>query len=611
MKKIFFPVLLAVATQNLFSQYLIVGKDSISVKDYIRDNKYGLENSGTEKSVNATIDFLLLQQLAKEKKADTLNFFVNTVNQRLSEIREQKFYPKSVIDPLLTDFVASNQKEVQVLLFIKEKNADDKTDYKSLYNQVKTGKMTMEDFLAKNSAPETSKAFYVKPGMLDYELYQQVKNTPVNSYTSFIDKGNVVGFAKVVNTRPSLGYMIFGTLAIPKDDNYEATKSKIYKELESGKKFQAVVKDFGASEEEKNSGGAVMGSPILPDEVYNALKGQTKDFYTKEPILFNDKYFIFNIYSIEPYTLTDANRRFFQKELLATSYGDEAAKRLVRWLKTQEKFVETADFAEIKKSYQSYLNVKNPKAVLFSYGANKVTYEDLKKAIDSQYKNLEQIPTTQWSDLLNFQADQYIIGVYAKNFQNLPDVKPELNELKKNLFSEYIFSEYLKDELKNNPQLFTDYYNENKSKFIWEKRAESRAVVISNPALVKEIEKEVKDPKKWDALKEKYKNKVNDKNQVLVHFEQGKIQESADIFKKYNVPFKKGVFLTKIADRDVVVAIDDLLPEQQMTLEESKEDMNDAVTEKLLQKTIAAQRAKTKVEIQPAFMAELNKNFKK
>ena len=611
MKKIFFPVLLAVATQNLFSQYLIVGKDSISVKDYIRDNKYGLENSGTEKSVNATIDFLLLQQLAKEKKADTLNFFVNTVNQRLSEIREQKFYPKSVIDPLLTDFVASNQKEVQVLLFIKEKNADDKTDYKSLYNQVKTGKMTMEDFLAKNSTPETSKAFYVKPGMLDYELYQQVKNTPVNSYTSFIDKGNVVGFAKVVNTRPSLGYMIFGTLAIPKDDNYEATKSKIYKELESGKKFQAVVKDFGASEEEKNSGGAVMGSPILPDEVYNALKGQTKDFYTKEPILFNDKYFIFNIYSIEPYMLTDANRRFFQKELLATSYGDEAAKRLVRWLKTQEKFVETADFAEIKKSYQSYLNVKNPKAVLFSYGANKVTYEDLKKAIDSQYKNLEQIPTTQWSDLLNFQADQYIIGVYAKNFQNLPDVKLELNELKKNLFSEYIFSEYLKDELKNNPQLFTDYYNENKSKFIWEKRAESRAVVISNPALVKEIEKEVKDPKKWDALKEKYKNKVNDKNQVLVHFEQGKIQESADIFKKYNVPFKKGVFLTKIADRDVVVAIDDLLPEQQMTLEESKEDMNDAVTEKLLQKTIAAQRAKTKVEIQPAFIAELNKNFKK
>ncbi len=611
MKKIFFPVLLAFASQNAFSQYLIVGKDSISVKDYIRDNKYGLEQTGPEKAVNSTIEFMLLQQLAREKKADTLNFFVNSMNQKLSEIREQKFYPKTIIDPMVQDFVNSSKNEIQIQLFIKEKKSEDKTDYKALYEQVKAGKMTMDDFLTKNANAEAKNAFYVKPGMLDYELYQQIKKAPVNSYTSFIDKPNVVAFAKVVNTRPSLGYMIFGVLTIPKDENYETTKAKIYKELESGKKFQAVVKDFGANEEEKNSGGAVMGSPVLPDEVYNALKGQKKDFYTKEPILFNDKYFIFNIYNLEPYELTETNRRFFQKEMLATSYGEEATAKLVSWLKTQQKFTETNDFAEIKKSYQSFLNPKNPKAVLFSYGKNSVNYEDLKKAIDSQYKSLELIPTSQWSELLNYQADQYIIGVYAKNFQELPDVKPELDELRKNLYSEYIFSEYLKDEVKNNPQLFTAYYNENKSKFVWEKRAESRAAVISDPKLVKEIEKEVKDPKKWDSLKEKYKNQVNGKNQVLVHFEQGKIQESADIFKKHNVPFKKGVFQTKIGERDVIVAIDDLLPEQQMTLEESKEDMTDAVTERLLQKTIADQKAKIKVEIQPAFMAELNKNFKK
>jgi len=611
MKKIFFPVVLAFTSQMAFSQYLIVGKDSISVKDYIKENKYGLETNGPDKSVNSTVEFLLLQQLAKEKRADTLNFFVNSYNQKLSEMREQKFYPKAIIDPLVQDFVNSNKTETQVLLFIKEKKSDDKTDYKALYNDVKAGKLTMEDFLAKNAKPEATKAFYIKPGMLDYDLYQQVKNAPVNSYTSFIDKPNVVAFAKVVNTRPSLGYMIFGVLSVPKDANYETTKAKIYKELESGKKFQAVVKDYGATEEEKNSGGAVMGSPILPDEVYNALKGHKKDYYTPEPILFGDKYFIFNIYNIESYQLTDENKRFFQKEMLATSYGEEATSKLVSWLKTQDKFVETKDFAEIKKSYQTYLNPKNPKAVLFTYGKNAVTYEDLKKAIDSQYKSLELIPTAQWAELVDYQADQYIVGVYAKNFENLPDVKPELSDLKKNLYSEYIFSEYLKDEVKNNPQLFTEYYNANKSKFVWEKRAESRAAVISDPKLVKEIEKEVKDPKKWTALKEKYKNQVNDKNQVLVHFEEGKIQESADIFKKHNVPFKKGTFATKISDRDVIVAIDELLPEQQMTLEESKEDMTDAVTEKVLQTTIANQRAKTKVEIQPAFMAELKKNFKK
>jgi peptidyl-prolyl cis-trans isomerase SurA len=57
----------------------------------------------------------------------------------------------------------------------------------------------------------------------------------------------------------------------------------------------------------------------------------------------------------------------------------------------------------------------------------------------------------------------------------------------------------------------------------------------------------------------------------------------------------KKVFLTKISDRDVIVAIDELLLEQQMTQEEAKEEMTDVVTEKLLQKTIANQRAKQKL----------------
>ncbi|MCG2792003.1 MAG: hypothetical protein L6262_00455 [Weeksellaceae bacterium] len=611
MKRIFFTVVLVLSAPMAFSQYLIVGRDSISVQDYIKENKYGLEHNGPDKSVNSTVEFLLLQQLAKEKKADTLTFFVNTINQKMSELREQKFYPKPIIDPLLQDFVASNQTETQVLLFMKEKKAEDKTDYKALYNEVKSGKMKMDDFLSKNVAPDAGKAFYVKPGMLDYDLYQQIKKTPINFFTPFVDRPNVIAFAKVVGSRPSLGYMVFGVLTVPNDANYEANKAKIYKELESGKKFQAVVKEFGATEEEKNSGGAVMGSPILPDEVYSALKGHAKDFYTKTPILFGDKYFIFNIYNIEPYTLTDANRSFFQKEMLATSYADEVTSRMISWLKTQDQFVETPDFAEIKKSYQNYLNPKNPKAILFTYGKNKVTYEDFKKAIDAQYKNLEQLPTSQWAELADYQSQRYVMGVYAKNFPNLPDIKPQIDELRKNLYSEYIFSEYLKDEVKNNPKLYTDYYNENKSKFVWEKRAESRAAVISDPKWLKEIEKEMKDPKKWEALKAKYKDLVNDKNKVLVHFEQGKIQESSDIFKKNNVPFKKGIFTTKISYRDVVVAIDEILPEQQMTQAEAQDDMTDAVTEKVLQNTIADLRAKTKVEIQPAFMAELNKNFKK
>lgn len=613
MKKNILPLLFGLIAQTGFSQYLIVGKDSLSVKDYIKDNQYGLEQSGVDKSVNSTVEFMLLQQLAKEKRVDTLSYFTNSVNQKIGELRDEKLYPKNIIDPMIQDFISSSKTEIQIQLFIKQKDTNDKTDYKTLYNDVKSGKMTMDDFLAKYAAPESAKAFYIKPGMLNYELYQQIKNTPINSYTPFIDKPNAVAFAKVTGTRPSLGYMVFGVLTIPNNADYEATKTKIYEELKSGKKFQSVVKDFGATEQEKNSGGAVMGSPILPDEVYNALKGQQKDFYTKEPILFGDKYFIFNIYNLLPYELKDDNTIFFQKEMMAGNYREEVIKRLVDSLKTQNEFSETKDFAEIKRSYQNYQNFKNPNAVLFSYGKYIATYQDFKKAIDAQYKDLDKTTPDQWSELADSQLNQYILGIYSENFKNLPDVKSVIDEFKRNLYSEYIFSEYLKNEIEKNPQYFSEYYNNNKSKFVWEKRAESRVAVISDPALVKEIQKEIanKDEKNWNALKEKYKDKVNDKNQVLVHFEEGKIQESADIFKKYNIPFKKGIFLTKISERDVVIAIDELLPEQQMTLEEAKPEMEDAVTEIALKKVIAEQKVKTKVEIQPAFLDKLYEKFKK
>ena len=48
------------------SQYLIIGKDSISVDKFKTENKYGLENSGIENTVKTYVDFKLLQNFALE-----------------------------------------------------------------------------------------------------------------------------------------------------------------------------------------------------------------------------------------------------------------------------------------------------------------------------------------------------------------------------------------------------------------------------------------------------------------------------------------------------------------------------------------------------------------
>jgi hypothetical protein len=115
----------------------------------------------------------------------------------------------------------------------------------------------------------------------------------------------------------------------------------------------------------------------------------------------------------------------------------------------------------------------------------------------------------------------------------------------------------------------------------------------------------------WDALNAKYYGKLNDKKQILVHFEKGDMSEDADVFTKYKVPFKTGVHQTKMAERDLVIAIDNILPPMQMTEAESAEMLKDAVTEEKLREIIATQKAKTKIVIEPAFRADLEKNFKK
>ena len=87
--------------------------------------------------------------------------------------------------------------------------------------------------------------------------------------------------------------------------------------------------------------------------------------------------------------------------------------------------------------------------------------------------------------------------------------------------------------------------------------------------------------------------------------------EDVEFFKKYKVPFKTGVHQTKMEERTLVIAIDQILPPSQMTQEEAAELLKDAVNEERLKAVIAEQKAKTKIVIEPEFRKDFENNFKK
>ena len=609
MKKIFAFVMLAGFSSVISAQYMIIGKDSISLADYKKEYQYGLQNSGIEKTLRSTEDFILLQQFAADKKADTTASFRERMMEKEADLREQYFYPKQVIDPVLNDFMKDSQTEKQVQIFMVQKSAGDTNNYQQIYSDVKSGKITMEDAITKYTKA-SPKPIFIKPGSVDNNLYAQLKSLPNNSFTPLQDLPGYYAFAKVLGSRPSLGYVVFGTISFPKDANSDTVKNKIYTDLKAGKSFQEVAKLYGANEHEKDNGGVVMGSPTLPDEVYELFKGKKAGYYTPEPLLFGENYFVFNIYNMEPYVLTDKNRDFFLRDMNGSLYNENLQDKMLAYLKSDPTYKEFPAFQNVKKSYQAF-NAAKDDTVLYQYKKDKTTVGDLKKLIGDKKADAEKLTPALWGEALAGVNAQDLMRFYAADFTNQKHIKKQLDEFRKGLYSDYIFSKYLNEEITKHPEWLTDHYNKNKSKYMWGNRADGRVAIIADDKLTKEIEKEIKNPKNWESLKSKYYGKLNDKKQILVNFEKGEMSEDADVFTKYKVPFKTGVHQTKMEERTLVIAIDQILPPSQMTQEEAAELLKDAVNEERLKAVIAEQKAKTKIVIEPEFRKDLEKNFKK
>ena len=103
-----------------------------------------------------------------------------------------------------------------------------------------------------------------------------------------------------------------------------------------------------------------------------------------------------------------------------------------------------------------------------------------------------KLSPAMWSEALGNVNSQDLLRIYSQNFASIKDVKAQLNDFKKGLYSDFILTKYLSEEIANHPEWLTEYYNKNKSKYMWGERADGRVAIVADPKLVKEISKEIK-----------------------------------------------------------------------------------------------------------------------
>lgn len=593
-----------------FGQYMSIGKDTLTLAEFKKDYDQSLKSYGVEASLKTAQDYYLFQQLAEEKKVDTTAFFRQRMASKLNELHEQYFFEPQKVQELTQQYVSDNRQEREILVFSLEKTPGDPTDYKKVYNEVVSGKLSMEDAI-KTYVKKEVRPMFIKAGTINPIVFKEIVALSPGRYTRLEENSRTVTFIKLLSVRPSLGYMIFGSLSYPNDANAAKMKSDIFADLKSGKPFNEITAKYGTTPNEKNAGGAVMGSPVLPAAVYNALKGKKAGEYTLEPVLVENRYFVFYIYDLAPYQLTEDNKSFFTSEMLSSNYSQLLEDRLIAELEASKDFVKTSDYGVVSSSYNAFKNFNKPTAVLLSYKGSPLTYQRLKSEVDQQYKDLDQVNEAQWKVLLDLRVKNFLFEEYSKAFFARKEVSEAIESEKKMAYSQYIYSDFLKTIVDSSAENISRYYQLNKNKFLWEEMAEGRVAVVSDSKETAKVKSTIADPKKWEGLKNQYKNKLNKEGKVLVSFQEGEMNKDAEIFTTYNVPFAKGVYQTQMGGRDVVISIDQILPRSQMTLEESKSDVVALLTEDALKKLLENQRAKTHIVVQPAFRADLEKNFKK
>lgn len=593
----------------VFAQELKVNNTVINIADFKKENDYGLKNTGVEKTIEAYINYRMMQDFANKKKVDTTQFFQYNLAQKEKEIRVERFYPDVVIAPVLSKYLKDNKVEYKIKTFFVQKTKEDKTDYKKIYNEVLESKISMEDAI-KKYAKDSPKDSYIKPGYMDISLDEEIRSMSAGAYTSLINNTNYACFVKLIDIRPSLGYTIFGTISYPNDAKAPEMKQKIQEMLNAGTAFELVAQKYGFDENETKKGGVVMGSPAMPSEVYLAMK-TLKVGQQTPPILIGNQWFIFNIYSIRPYETTGELKNFYKSNMEGTNYTQYLDERLVDYVKQMPEYKESEEFNKLKNSFDYFKKFKNDAEILYAFRNHKSSFKNFKDEISQSFKSLESLKPEQWKILLNAKNKSDLLSFYEKDFLEFPENKALLDLRKKEIIADFFYNYYVSDEFNHDPKVREAFFNKNKSKYQLGKRAKARVILPLEVNKIGTLKKEIKEPKNWTKLKEKYGDLINDKKQLLVTFEEGEMQLDADVFTKHDLKFETGVQVVKIGEKSLIIAIDEILPERSMTIDEAMTILKDDFVEEKIKNIIDEEKKTAKILGLNEFKTELEKIFKK
>lgn len=584
------------------SQNLFVGERKISMQEFIEKNQYSLQNQGVEKTLKNALDFYVIQDFALEKKADTLVGFRQKMNEKEAELRRAFFLDEEILNSVFENYLSDRKNDFLLSYFFVKKKENDPHNYSEIYNRVISGKMPIEKAIetygtSKKNIIHTNSANHFPP-----KLKTELLSKKQGEFSSLWQDNQNVIFFKIVEKRPNLGSFVVSAAAFSAQDKEKLQKIKT--EAEKGGNFDHLAKKFALPTHQMP-----LQSHFFSLELYQVFKNLKQGQEVLSPQLIENQYYIFKIQKKIPHQNNPETKKQFLEEFYQSEYLKLAEKKMIEKLKKTPDFKENSSF---KKELKSYLNSSKKCEegdFIVSFAEKKLNCKDLIFSIKENFplgeKNFDfDLISTEVNGLI----DAFVLEQYSQKFMQKKEIQAPMQKLKEELLSEYFFSAYVPSQI--TPERMEKFYHQNP--YHWGERAKFRAVKTTDEKIVSEIKKTIQNPKNWEILKKQWKNKIDEKNQLKVQFWEGKMEKKMGFFSENKISFSRGVFAFQDEKKSqIIVAIDEILPPEKKSLKEMEGVIRNQLFDQIVQETIAEHRKKINIKIEPEWIKNLEKKFKK
>ncbi len=476
-------------------------------------DKADFSKASLEEYLDLYTKFKLKVQRAKDMKLDTIPALQKELGGYRKQLADSYLLDKEVTEKLIKESYDRSLKDISVshIMVALKKNPtpqDTATAYKRILqikgkldggsDFVKVAKSLSDDKSA--STNNGSLGYFTSPfpnGFYDFE--SAAYSLKKGQYSSPVRTPIGYHIIRVDDTRQARGEMEAAHILIRhKSQNPKMTIDSIYQLLEGGQKFEDLAEIYSADKKTATKGGYVgfFGISKYEKSFEDAAFGLNKDGAYSTPIKSLAGYHIIKRISRKTTPKYDQAKARLKAKIQKDSRFDLAKDAMVNQIKTANGFKAMgspiSNFgSKLDKEFLTYrwkAPTEDMDEIIFALGEDRYTLGDFTKYLETASRKRMQLARTGTVvDALTILYNDYVTDTALKyEERNLeakyPDFKALMREYEEGILLFEITKQEVWDKASQDTTGLRNFYNKNKSKYKWGKRAVVSTYTLNDAA---------------------------------------------------------------------------------------------------------------------------------